>query len=243
MKLSYIALGIDDMSLGIEGKRPRIAYASEFGYRTNFINNFLSRSIRKARFKTDGTFRMLSVRLSCRPEPKCKIVPPDVLQIELLIDRARYETTKAAGSCDFFLDMLDEGFHKAAKCKDVPLQELLQLVGEFRTNGCKNEWLHKKKRFKDYDIEVSLNCSFTTLDFKLVATIKRLSTKEVLCSGVVLQTEPDELCFDKEFKDILIDGRNIVITDFLDRPNILINLDRATEKTLTFVKLSNQENR
>ena len=237
MKLFYIALGIDDMSLGIAGKRPRIAYASEFGYRTNFISNFLSRQIRKAHFETDGTFRMLCVKVTQDEPRRCAIVPDRVLEAQVSFDRERYDRIKGTSDFEYYLEILGQGFRKAADFKEIPLDTLIGIIDEFRKDGYVNEWLHKKKRFKDHDVEVSLNCFFTTLDFRLVATVRRLSTKEELCSGVVLRTEPDELHFDKEFKDVLIDRKNIVITDFLDRPNILIDLDNAREGSFIFAKL------
>jgi hypothetical protein len=175
---------------------------------------------------------MISVRLRPQQFGECEIVPIDVLRANLPFDDKKYEQIKGTSDCEYYLEMFGEGFQKASKFKEIPLQTLLDLIEEFRKNGCKNEWLHKKKRFKEADIEVALNCYFTTLDFKLVATVNRISTKEELCSGVVLRTDPDEICFDKEFKDILIDKENIVITDFIDKPRILIDLKKAMNREL-----------
>ena len=174
---------------------------------------------------------MISVRLGPLLR-EAQIVFGDVLQVSLPFDKQRYEQIKGTADCEYYLEMFDEGFRKAAAFKEIPLETLLNLIEQFRKNGCKNEWLHKKKRFKELDIEVALNCYFTTLDFKLVATINRISTKEKLCSGVVLETDPDEVCFDHMFKDVLVDKENIVITDFLDNPRILIDLNRAFNKEL-----------
>jgi hypothetical protein len=233
MNLWYISIGLSRESFDT-------LYCYEFTKHTRFISNYLSRRVRTIRFKTDGTYRMISVELDPEGSSSCERIYGDVLKIGLHFEQEVYEQIRGSSDCEFYLKKLDEGFRVASQFKTIPLRECLGFLQDFRDCGYVNDWLHKKRRFKDHDVEVFLNCYFTTLDFKLVATITRLSTKEELCSGVVLQTEPDELCFDKEFKDILIDGRNIVITDFLDRPNILINLDRATEKTLTFEKLSNQ---
>jgi hypothetical protein len=103
----------------------------------------------------------------------------------------------------------------------------LNLVKEFKDNGCKNEWMHKKKNFKEQDIEVKLECYFTTLDFRLVAIINQISTKKQLCSGTVIRTKPDEIHFDKMFKDILIHKNFIIVTDASDSARVLINLEDA----------------
>jgi hypothetical protein len=130
--------------------------------------------------------------------------------------------------------LFDEGFREAAKFKKVPLQTLLDLTEEFRSIRCKNEWLHKRKQFKEHDLSVALNCYFTTNDFVLKATIKRISTKETLCEGVLLRTDPYEVCFQGLFKDILIKGKKIIVTDAGDSQKFLIDLEKAENGVFDF---------
>lgn len=233
MKIWYIAIGLDRNSYDTE-------YCYEFDLHTKFISNYLSKRIRKFRFETDGTFNMVFVNVTPGKPKECAIVPIDVLEAEVAFDQERYERIKRTTDGEYYLEMFEEGFRKAAKCKEIPLQTLLDLIDEFQTNGCKNEWLHKRKRFKEADIEVALNCYFTTWDFTLIVTINRISTKEELCSGLLLRTDPDEICFDKEFKDILIDEENIIITDFLDYPRFVIDINRALKKELVFERLPDE---
>jgi hypothetical protein len=230
MRLWYIAVGLDRGYFDTE-------YSYEFKLHTRFISNYLSKGIRKFKFETDGTFNMVSVKVTPQRPRECALVPIDVLEAEVSFDQARYEKIKKTTDCEYYLERLEEGFRKASKCKEIPLQILLDLIEEFRKNGCKNEWLHKKKRFKEIDIEVALNCFFTTWDFKLIATVNRISTKEQLSTGLILRTDPDEICFDKEFKDVLLDDENIVITDFLDRPRFSINLDKVLAGKFDFERL------
>lgn len=224
MNLWYIAIGLDDKSFSTDE-------SSEFGYRTSYISNYLSKQIRRARFKTDGTFQMVYVEATDKPG-ECAIVPDRALTAQVSFDKERYEQIKGTAYCEFYLGILEKGFAKAAEFKKIPLETLLNHVDEFRKSGCRNEWLHKKKRFREADIEVVLSCFFTTIDFRLVATVNRISTKEGLCSGTILRTFPDEIHFDHMFKDILVDDKNIIVTDFLDRPNILIDLRKALDNQL-----------
>jgi hypothetical protein len=216
-------------------------YRYEFTLHTRFINNYLSRQIRKHRFVTDGTFNMISVNPTPQKLEECRVVPVDSLNVYIPFDKQRYEQIKGTTDCEYYLELLQSGFRKASKCKEVPLNTLLNLIDDFRKKGCKNEWQHKKKRFKEQDIEVILNCYFTTLDFKLVATINQISTKKELCSGTVMRTESNEILFNKMFKDILIDEKNIIITDASDSPRILINLREALNKKLSFQLLGDEE--
>lgn len=226
----YLAIGLDRSYFSTE-------YCYEFLLHTRFISNYLSRRIRTRRFTTDGTFNMISIRLGPLQLRSCETVYPDVLRVSLGLDQKKYEQIKRTQDCEFYLEMFEEGFREASKCKEIPLQTLLDLIDEFRKDGCKNEWLHKRRQFKEKDIEVALNCNFTTWDFKLTATIKCLSTKMELCAGVLMRTDSDEICFDKEFKDILIDDETILITDFLDRPRYAIRLDKALAGKFDFERL------
>jgi hypothetical protein len=56
----------------------------------------------------------------------------------------------------------------------------------------------------------------------------------------MLRTDPDEICFDKEFKDILIDEKNIIVTDFLDYPQFVIDIKKALNKELVFERLPDE---
>jgi hypothetical protein len=209
-------------------------YRYEFTLHTRFISNYLSKQIRKYRFNTDGAFNMISVEPTTNEIKECKIVPVAALTVDVPFSKEHYEQIKGTADCEYYLELLEEGFKKAAKFKEVPLDTLLNLINNFRKNGYRNEWRQKKKRFKEQDIEVILDCFFTTTDFRLVTTINKISTKETLCSGVVIRTEPDEICFDKMFKDVLINKESIVITDASDSPRILINLRDAWNKKLSF---------
>ncbi|WP_343321135.1 hypothetical protein [Sphingobacterium multivorum] len=100
----------------------------------------------------------------------------------------------------------------------------MKLLYDFKEGEYKNEWIHKKKRFKDIDLEIVLRCEFTSSYFQLITMVSQISTKEKLVEGIAMRTEPDEVLFDKMFKDILVDDKSIIITDSSDSPRVLIDL-------------------
>jgi len=234
MNLLYISIGPD-----IDRTSNEERY--DFELRTRFISNYLSRRVRELRFKTDGTFNQIHVSLveDC-PGPSA-IRGLDALQVQIKYDRDRYKVVKGKPGCDYYLPLFRDGFRKAADFKHIPLDDLLGLLEEFGGGGCKNEWLHKKKDFKDSGVSIALNCYFTTNHFRLVATIEQLSTKARLCSGVLLETDPDEVCFQGTFKDILIDGDKVIITDAGDSPEFLIDLDSALSGSLRFERVNHTD--
>ncbi|UKB82728.1 hypothetical protein LF887_17135 [Chryseobacterium sp. MEBOG06] len=224
MTLRYIAIGLDYDYYKQENNKLRY----EFQTHTRFISNYFSRAIRKVKFDTGNEFNMISISLL--PETILKqtdIKSNDVLKAYLPFDQKRYEKIKGTEDCGYYLEILEKGVKKASEFKPIPLDELLNLIDEFKKGGCKNEWIHKKKRFKEIDIEVILTCEFTTNYFQLIATINQISTKKELTRGIVIKTIPDEIHFDKMFNDILIYKNFIVITDNADGAMALINIKDA----------------
>lgn len=221
MNLRYINIGLD-YDTYIE-KNNDLRYS--FQLSTRFISNFLSREIRKFKFQTDGTFNMISVSLLEERLMDTRIVASNVLECYVLFDPSKYNNVKGTNNCKYYLDLYKEGFIKASEFKSVPLDLLLKLLKEFEENQCKNEWLHKKSKFKNHNLEVELLCEFTTDYFQLVIAITQLSTKEKIVRQPIMKTEPDEVLFDKMFKDILIDKNRLIITDKSDSPRITIDID------------------
>ncbi len=221
MNLRYIALHLDNE---VKGRM----YSSDFCYYTSFISNYFSKAIRKYKFDTNGLFNMIFIELL--PENKSKptkISGLEVLETYLPFDIKRYEQIKGTEDSGYYLELLEQGFKQASEIATIPLDTLLTLIDEFKKGGCKNEWIHKKKRFKELDLEVILKCEFTTNYFQLVTTINQISTKKELVKGIAMKTKPDEIFFDGMFKDILTHDNFIVITDEFDSARVLINIKDA----------------
>lgn len=236
MDLYYIYLGLDYNDYNEKNNNLRY----EFQQHTNFISDFFSKAIRKRKFKTDGSFKMISIAATEYNIKPNAIIPLDALAINLPFDRKRYEKIKGTEDCSYYLELLDQGFRKASKCKLIPLEHLLNLIEEFKQRGCKNEWLHKKKRFKEEDLEVILNCEFTTNYFQLIATINQISTKKELIKGTILKTEVGVSIHQGMYKDIII-SKDLIITDSSDSPRIKINKNDVFNGILNYTIIGDLE--
>lgn len=238
MNLYYILLGLDYQDY-IESNN-ELRY--EFQQHTNFISDYFSKAIRKHRYKTDGSYNMIGI-LPTEFEIKPTKLQGfgDVIGVNLPFDRNRYEKIKGTEDCSYYLELLEQGFKKASEFNDVPLEILLNMIKEFKINDCKNEWLHKKKRFKEDDLEVILTCEFTTNYFQLVATVNQISTKKELVSGVLIRTEVGVSIHEGMYKDVLIKNDEILITDKSDSPRIRINKEKVFEGVLDYVVMGDKE--
>jgi hypothetical protein len=215
MQLKYISLNLDRQIFGNE-------YGYDFMLHTRYISNYFSKAIRKYKFETDGSFDKISIDGSEQTLAP-KIVPMNALKINLKFSKLKYAKIRGTTNSEYYLELLEEGFMQASKFKPIPLDILLGILVEFRKNNCKNEWLHKKKRSPENDLEIILTCEFTTNYFRLMATIIQISTKKELVRGPIITTEPDEVLYDKMFKDIVVNDDSIIITDAADSPRIVIS--------------------
>jgi hypothetical protein len=229
MTLYYFNLGLEyDKYIKNENE---LRY--DFQLRTRFISNYFSKKLRRLRFKTDGSFNMVSISLHEDEIEKPSIVPIDVLNVKLPFDRVRYLRIRGTSDFSYYLELLELGFKKASEFKPLPVNEFLNILSEFIDSDCKNEWLIKKKKFKSDDLEIILKCEFTTNHFQVIANINNIATKEELVSGIIITTEPYEVVFDGLINDIIID-KNILVKNKFNQTIIEINKQDVFNRILNF---------
>ncbi len=236
MNLNYIHLGLDYYDYIKSDNRIRF----DFQKHTNFIDDYFSKAIRKLKFKTDGSFNMLAVSPTEFEQKEPHIVPANALDINVGFDRKRYKKIKGSDDVSYYIELLEIGFKLASKSKEIPLESLLDIIDQFKKDGCKNEWVHKKKRFKEEDIEIQLICEFTTNYFQLRMIAAQISSKKELINGVILKTEAGVSIHERLYKDILIED-DIIVTDKSDSPRIIIDKKKALEGVLEFKFIGDKE--
>lgn len=222
MKLRYISLGLDyDYFTKFDNE---LRY--KFFLSTRFISNYISREVRKLKFET-SEYNMISISLLPNLKQTVSSLKSfGVLEINLPFDQMRYESVIGTANCEYYLELFELAFIELAKSHKIPLNLLLDVLRRFKAGGCLNEWTHKKKKFRDQNLTVELKCEFDTNCFQLRLIVVLLSTGALLFSGLIARTEPDEVLFEKMFKDILIEKDDILITDSSDSPRFVINKNK-----------------
>lgn len=198
----------------------------------------MSKAIRKYRFKTDGTFNMISVALTEYGVKNTGIVPSEVLKVFLPFDRERYNLLKGTDDCEYYLELLEAGYRKAAEFKEIPLDILLKLIEDFRANGCKNQGLIKKRKFKNNDLQISLTYYLTTNDYHVDILITQLSTKKELINDTIYTTNADESSYSGNVTDIIIEENQIILIDEFKDPTIIINLQDVFNSKLNYKQIN-----
>lgn len=217
--LRYVSIQLDRDVVGIEEN-------SIFTYKCRFIDNYLSRDIRKYHLPTNGEYDMLSICLDRTGTPhyagfsSLKVYVPlspgidyHNLTTEDIVEIYR----KTAIEYDGYLDFPGKG--------------LLASLDHFVEAGYKNQWVVKQQRFKELGLTVRLHADFNTRYFELYADVYE-TTKNILCTGLVARTRPDEVHYDGWFREIHYDDGYFFICDFTSMPIIAIDVEQAKSGNL-----------
>ncbi len=105
----------------------------------------------------------------------------------------------------------------------VPFFELSSLIDRFRNGGYKNEWIFKKKKLGDVQLQCSLNCELSRDNFSLFLCVDRRGV--TIFQEKILETKPDELIFSHKFKDMKVQDNKIVVLDAFENSIFELPID------------------
>jgi hypothetical protein len=211
-----------DVSLFLNRDEYGGKYSSDFQFRSRYLCNFVRRRIAPLKFKSDG-FGSIVVEGCREPIDACPIRGEKVASATVAFDQQRYESNEPGECHEFFIGMLTEGLEKCARHHRIPLSEMKSAIDDFRAGGYRNEWTYKKKAFLSGALQAWLNCS---LDMeKFVLTLKLEQKGVVVYDASILETKPDETIFAYRFKDVVLDGRTVVVKNKFDEPTFSLDLD------------------
>lgn len=193
----------------------------------NFVANFLSKRIRGCHVTTDGTYNMVNIQIT-NSQDSCQIKSVNSLSVEVHVtieELTKYlKMRKEEERYEFYLSLLEKGYKVATKLKPIPVNTLLALHEEFRKNNYKNERLFKKKQIKEYGIKVMLIHTMTTYDYQLMLYVYNFKN-DLLGKGCIYKTLPDEILFDKNVRHLIVEDGKLIVTDFLDQPQFVCQLE------------------
>lgn len=225
MKIRYISLHIEsEYDSGIDKK-----FSYKFNDNSRFISNYLSKAVRKLNIEVND-FKMLWIGLSAKNTNESVRLNTVDKFIEIYIPYNRFEQESYLKIMswkeryEYYLSLIERGFRIANTYCDIQLDRLLEMTEQFRANNYKNEWLFAKKPLREHDMYLFFKCYFTHCDFRLELEAYNVKKTTLLTKGIVLQTLPSEICFNKKFKKIVICFNKIIILDFVDYPVFEIDL-------------------
>ncbi|AYH20923.1 hypothetical protein C5E22_22180 [Pectobacterium parmentieri] len=178
-----------------------------FKEQSRSICNFLERKIKDLKYNSKG-FRSVCFVGKRHPSKDFFVNSSNVLNVDIYIDESRYKSTTIYCLNSYFIEIIKSGLDK---CGDIlPIAEITSALNEFENSGYVNEWVHKKRFFKNQNITCSLVCNHSIKDFRL--SLKIMRADDVIFNEVILITPPDELAYHYKFKDIIIDNDEVIVT-------------------------------
>jgi hypothetical protein len=106
--------------------------------------------------------------------------------------------------------MLIDGIEKAKNQTNIPHQFLINTILDFKSQGCKNEWIHKSLIIKDFGVKAILFCRLTTNYFSLTLILFKKNKK--IFKKEILRELPSKICYSNEFDDIIYKKNKLIVT-------------------------------
>lgn len=202
-------------------------FEDKFRYNTYFISNYLSQQVRKLHLPADGEYNMFYCNVT-KDESSIREGVEASLDVNLHVDESEIsqylQLSREVDRYEFYLSLLERGYRYASTVRDIPVDEFLKLHQQLRDNGYKNERLFKKKQLRDYGIKIELHHVLTTYSYNLILSIYDLH-KHLLASGSIYETYPHYIYFNKTARHLVFEDGKMIITDFLDHPQFVCNLE------------------
>jgi len=202
LKHVYLAIDFDDPILE--------RHSSDFQFQTRALCNFVERRIRPLRFTTTDFSKICVFGTTNSPKPS-SVRPESALVSHIPFELAPYQLLAADQRQELFGDMLRAGFAACAQVRKIPLQELLAAIDAFRASGFVNQWIHTSKLLRPFKIKAQLWCDLTMDRFVLTLVITRSEIE--ICRFKVLETKPDEIIFQHQFKEVAVVDSHVVVLD------------------------------
>jgi len=165
------------------------------------ITYYLQRKLKELRYKSNDFNRIVISLSEAYPEKvyiNSELVASVTIKFHLndLLNKTQLEIQ------DYYKSNIEKGLLLLDKNYTTPI----------------NEWTYKEKNFRPLGIKTTLKCSIDLERFNLSLLIEK--NKNTIFNETILQTPPDDIAFYYKFKDLILDGDNLIVTSRIkgDKP-------------------------
>ena len=124
---------------------------------------------------------------------------------------------------EYYLSLLERGYEVTSAVRNIPVNIFLKLHQDFRASGYKNERLFAKKAIRDLGLKIELYHELSSYCYNLVLFVYNMHG-DLICKDSIYKTFPDDIYFNKNVRHLIIENSNLVVTDFLDKPQFVCSL-------------------
>jgi hypothetical protein len=180
---------------------------------TRHICNYLERQLDSLKFDSGGFNKVCIVGYG-NPSSEMYVASTKALAVPVAIDMDYCRSVSNDTLVSYYIELLTFGLKKASLEFNIPLGHFLQWLDDFKAVGYRNEWVFKDKKIRNLGIICRLNCVMTLEEFNL--SLQVTNSSGVIYDRVILTTPPDEVAFHYRFKDVLVEGDNLVVVTKFD---------------------------
>lgn len=198
-------------------------YRSDFGFRSRYVCNFLTRRVRELKVRVKG-FNRICIQGCTKAQEFCSILSNNILMVSVVFDQEQYEKLEPRQQHEFFINMLLDGLEICITedNKDL-LQSVKTALEDFRREDYKNEWIYKEKKVHDGKYHIYLLCALDSEKFVLTLRVEHVGEK--VFEEPILKTKPDEIIYAHKFKDLEIVENAIVVKDKFGKVIFTLDLE------------------
>ena len=191
------------------------------------ITYYLQRKLKELRYKSNDFNRIVISLSEVYPEKvyiNSELVASVTIKFHLndLLNKTQLEIQ------DYYKSNIEKGLLLLDKNYTTPINEFFEWLKELKSINYKNEWTYKEKNFWPLGIKTTLKCSIDLERFNLSLLIEK--NKNTIFNETILQTPPDDIAFYYKFKDLILDGDNLIVTSRIkgDKPFFELPLSKLT---------------
>jgi hypothetical protein len=184
-----------------------VKYAYNVKTKAKFITNYVNRNcLEKLKYKSD--ISILAIHLTE------KVIEPYYVNngfvVSVLFEKDNYDKINTIENYfEYYYKCIKQAFEIIQNGHKIPKEEIIKTLVELKENNYRNNWMHKNKIIKGFNIK--LNCELNIYEFTLILNITK--NNEEIFNKIILKTDPDEVAFEYRFKDIVIKNDIIIITE------------------------------
>lgn len=184
------------------------SFMSDFAYETFGLGHFLTRELRALKIEHNYCARLLVDVGKVGTKPDAKIFEKS-LRVRTSCDFDNYFSLTTEQKQELQCKLVENALEHTPDKYRIPKTEILSLVNKYRAGGYVNEWLFKKKKYRNIGLLVEARCKITLNSFYLTLIIS--NSEGILFHDEVIKTPPDSIHFHHLFKDIKLDGSILYI--------------------------------
>jgi hypothetical protein len=198
--------------------KDRLRYSTDEAYafllRSRCVCNFVGREVWKKQIRVPG-FNRIVINVARDSSPGMNVLSTGVASIRLPICDDVGKANAGYAVHEIYIDCMVRAFEFLRPYPEV-VPALEEAITSFRSSGCRNVWIAAERTIRVHKLRAVLVCELSIERFTLRLQVSQGGT--ALYDGEIFRSDPDEVCFHRKFKDIVLEDGDLVVVARVGAP-------------------------